>query len=370
MGDDVELSWDDAEWRTVPTGIVLSEGTGAALVPAALVAERLYDWSRAIAVGCRGRCDANVLAELDDQLGGLRSQTRAVSRLQIAAGLQSLERAARRLISLAGVQATGLQHVLASMLGAQDGAASPCLVAPLTVPVLLFRSSAPSLTEADIDQLLGLVPRSVEEVPVEFPPRKPTPCPLEPRDATQSGYDLALDFREWLGLSETEPLLDAQDLEKVLFPKLGLCVRDVALTDVRTEGASVYVEGHRPTIAINAAGRFSATRWGRRMTLAHELCHLLHDGGSAGGVGVVSNPWAPYLMERRANAFAAHFLAPPAALHALLGESSATWTAEDLGDVMKKLGIGAHTLVRQLQNMRWIGEPEADAWLGELAGEV
>ncbi len=366
MGDAVELSWDDSEWRSVQPGIVLSEAQGAALIPAERVAALLYEWCQAVVQECRAQSDANVLDDLHAKLNALNSPARAVDRLRIAAGMASLEKAAKRLLDLTGLAGGDVLRTVATMLGVQQGLEEPRLVMPVTVPVLLFRSSAPTLTEADLDQLLALVPPS-SGAGVCFSARKLTPCPLDPRAATQSGHELALDARETMGLHETEPLTGKQDLEKVLLPKLGISLQDVALTDRRTEGASVYLPGTSPRIAVNSVGSFSAKRWGRRMTLAHELCHLLHDGADR-GVGVVSNPWAPYLVERRANAFAAHLLAPPAALHERLADDPATWTAEDLREVMHELGIGAHTLVRQLQNLRWITEQEADAWLDSLGG--
>jgi Zn-dependent peptidase ImmA (M78 family) len=371
MDDDVELSWDDSEWRSVPSGIILSEHRGAALIEAARVGHLLHEWCSAVVVACRKipQCNAGFLDTLEETLQGLSAPARALQRLQLVAGMPSLERAARRMLEFAGIPDGDVLRAIASMLGFPSASTEPGLVVPVTVPALLFRASAPTLTEADLDQLLALVPRHREELVAPFTWRSQTFCPLDPMAATQSGYDLALNVRTSLGLGETEALVGERDLEKILLPKLGILVKDVALTDSRTEGASAYLPGAWPIVAINTAGRFSGKRWGRRMTLAHELCHLLHDGPADGGVGIVSNPWAPSLVERRANAFAAHMLAPPAALVSRLTPDPAHWTADDLGDVMRDLGIGAHTLVRQLQNMRWITEPEAGAWLDTLAAE-
>jgi Zn-dependent peptidase ImmA (M78 family) len=47
----------------------------------------------------------------------------------------------------------------------------------------------------------------------------------------------------------------------------------------------------------------------RRAILAHELCHLLHDGGER-DLTVVSRTDDPSFEEQRANAFAPSFLAP------------------------------------------------------------
>ena len=50
------------------------------------------------------------------------------------------------------------------------------------------------------------------------------------------------------------------------------------------------------------------TRTRRRFTLAHELCHLIHDRGYGARLAIASGPWAPADVEQRANAFAAMLL--------------------------------------------------------------
>ena len=105
------------------------------------------------------------------------------------------------------------------------------------------------------------------------------------------------------------------------------------------------------------------------MTLAHELCHLLHDGETS-RVGIVSNRWAPYLMERRANAFAAMLLMPDAALEAALDRRSERWTRHDLCRAMHQLGVGVTALTRQLRNRGWISESEREGWVDELTSDT
>ena len=101
------------------------------------------------------------------------------------------------------------------------------------------------------------------------------------------------------------------------------------------------------------------------MTIAHELCHLLFDG-SESGVGLVSNPWAPYLPERRANAFAAMLLAPEAAISELLSQDSASWTMQEFVQAMRHLGVGLTMFTWHLQNLGWITESERQAIVEEL----
>ena len=43
----------------------------------------------------------------------------------------------------------------------------------------------------------------------------------------------------------------------------------------------------------------------QRFTLAHELCHMLHDRSYGARLAIASGPWAPWGIEKRANALLA-----------------------------------------------------------------
>lgn len=154
--------------------------------------------------------------------------------------------------------------------------------------------------------------------------------PTSPASATAEGYERAMAFRERLGIAPQMELRGECDLEEVLLPRLGIVLRELTLQDPRVEALCIAGGGYRPAIAINIAGKFSNTSWGRRMSVAHELCHLLQDGDAAGRTGIVSNPWAPPLIERRANAFAVMLLAPEEALKELLSADARRWSRHDL----------------------------------------
>ena len=132
------------------------------------------------------------------------------------------------------------------------------------------------------------------------------------------------------------------------------------------DGMAAFSPGMAPLVGVNLTGRFSSTPWGRRMTLAHELCHLLYDLSEDHKVGIVSSSWAPDLLEKRANAFAAMLMMPQEALKASLPPNPHQWTAEDLGDAMRKLGVGRTALMNHLHNLGFIGYSEKEAWLDEL----
>jgi len=152
--------------------------------------------------------------------------------------------------------------------------------------------------------------------------------------AWTDGYQLALDAHAALDIPFSPSC--RVDIDGVL-QRLGVAVRPVDLADETIRAVSIASEEHLPTILLNRVANESEQR--RRFTLAHELCHLLHDRSFGWRLAIASGPWAPRELERRANAFAAMFLMPPGAVQAAiasqtLGLASPEWlaqVAEDLG---------------------------------------
>lgn len=361
----VELSWDDSEWRAVASGVQLSFQPGVVTLTIDFVCSTVSDWCRAVLRDVAATAD---VSQLMSRLNALASSERTLPRLLLAAGMSKLSAAADRLRKLAGVEDGAVEDTIKQLVGLGSG--SPArLYATLTVPVLLFRSARPSLSEGDLHALIRLSSDAARgSSTLELDLRSPRPCPLDNRASTMDGYDLAREVRAKLKIPMTEPLTGVRDLESVLLSTLGVAVLDVTLEDRGVEGVAIWSPGRIPLIAVNTGGLFSGTQWGRRMTLAHEVCHLLSDGSEDVGVGIVSNSWAPRLLERRASAFAAMLLAPSEALRAVLGgDNSARWHVRDLQRAMSVLGIGATTLCRQLQNLSWISKEESEAWLERLA---
>ena len=102
----------------------------------------------------------------------------------------------------------------------------------------------------------------------------------------------------------------------------------------------------------------------RRFTLAHELCHLLHDRSYGALLAIASGPWAPRNIERRANAFAAWLLMPPHRLKpAIAWAHGAINTNEGISAVANELDVSRSALVRHLFNLGEITEEDQDALL-------
>jgi len=367
-GERIEISWDDREWRSVPSGISLIEPRGALFAPISEVVPVLTSWCRGVLTAVAEKLGADparaAVEALLGRLDALKAPSRQEARMRIAAGV-SIERAARRIRSMAGLDDVDLGATIRSLLGMSKEPAGG-YYATLSLPVLLYRSASPKLSDSDLELLLDLCRNDEPAITDLEVLRSSIAISPSPQETTQEGYDLAIDFRESYGFPEDVALVGENDLESVILPRLGVRIVDLNLSDRGVDGVAVMRPGTAPTLAVNLSGKIASSRWGRRMTLAHELCHLLHDGETDGVVGVVSNRWAPYLMERRANAFAAMLLMPDAALEAVLDRRTERWTRHGLHRAMHELGVGVTTLTRQLRNRGWISESEREGWVDEL----
>jgi Zn-dependent peptidase ImmA (M78 family) len=101
---------------------------------------------------------------------------------------------------------------------------------------------------------------------------------------------------------------------------------------------------------------------GRCFTLAHELCHVLHDRGYAKRVALVSGPWAPPGVERRANAFAATLLMPPDLVNRLISEmpSPDIASVDAIKELSRHMGTGFAETLEHLTNIGKLTESERD----------
>lgn len=366
LGDSAELSWTDCDWRTLDDGVTLIEQPGHALVPVEEVAETLFKWCSAVVDQLASTRAAASAERLRTKLASLHDPDRVVKRLMRASGVD-LTAVAKGIRRMAGVVGDDLSSTLCAILGISEKPSTPSLVAKLTVPVLLFRSASPNLSEQDLATLLSLCRApATEQTALYETCREHATTTATPDMFTRDGLERALKFRDKLQLSRRAALVGDTDLETSILPLLGVSVVDVVLADPWISGVALAGPGVAARIAINTSDRGYSSGTRRRMTIAHELCHLLHDIDSRGSVGVVSNDWAPWGQERRANAFAAMLLAPEEALESILPPDSRTWTLELIKATMKELGIGVRMLTWHLFNLNWISNGEREYWLEQV----
>ncbi len=155
------------------------------------------------------------------------------------------------------------------------------------------------------------------------------------------------------------PDQDWVDVEAVL---RGLTVRidSLHLSDEQVRAVSVFGPTQPPAVFANSAFEWGTAVHVTRMTLAHELCHLLLDRELGDDLGVATGPWAPVGIEQRANAFAAAFLLPTWLLRdAIAANDSDLSSRNDLNVLCDHFRVGIGTLVDRLYHL---GEISEDAW--------
>jgi transcriptional regulator with XRE-family HTH domain len=304
----------------------------------------------------RARESASLTVEAMARLVGLEAAT--IERLEAGADAPAFATLKR----YAGIFGTRIDRFLE-----QGGSTSPS--------TLLFRSAAEhgadlgAVLSSDDLYLLGSFLASVADVdelertldePPAIVPR------LESADLTDpewpQGQEFATRAREALGLG-LDPIASMRALlEERLRWSLFFVTPDELSPGL--QGASTIEP--RPAILVNLVeGRESW--WRTRVSLAHEMCHVLYDSRTTARPYLISpqgelqgrKEWAIVDrfrgLERRANAFAVHFLAPSAAIRMVVG-GLAPDSERAIRAVCVAFGIGRTVAVRRLGHEHRLSE--------------
>lgn len=212
--------------------------------------------------------------------------------------------------------------------------------------------------------------------------RRHIPVPDEDPALYRQAEELATDVRKWLRLGDG-PI---PSMIEVIEHRLGVPIvwSTPDEVDPNIDGASTI--DPIPSVLVNLVG--GRERWWRtRMTLAHELCHLLFDAlpasehqrmvmfspqrdGSRAAQGRYHSYVLPDLlerMERRANVFAAYFLTPGKAIRRLVSQNDAT-SEQAITLLCQQFSIGRITAINQLQNVWLLSKQERERMI-DRAGE-
>ena len=174
---------------------------------------------------------------------------------------------------------------------------------------LMFGSVSPTIGLGDAEMLARELATQFssageESRLAELCSDRPLGASSEP--AWKQGYSLAEELIETL--HSVMPDEGPVDIEAI-YNELGIGIRHIRLVDRKIRAVAIAGPRHKPAVLLNAAEQYrGSTR--RRFTLAHELCHILHDRSYGARLAMASGPWAPSDVERRASAFAAMLLMP------------------------------------------------------------
>lgn len=165
------------------------------------------------------------------------------------------------------------------------------------------------------------------------------------------GYRLAEKARKILNLEPEEPI---PNLRRLIEDELRIPLVETEL-GATLAGATIAIGDHRG-IVVNIQGR-NENVWVRRMTLAHELGHLLWDpvqkleslmvDNYDDVEGLPGRPLDP--VEIRANAFAVAFLAPPGVVESMVRGARDAWDA--ITEISERFGISITASRAHVQNL-------------------
>lgn len=236
-------------------------------------------------------------------------------------------------------------------------------IARLSPAAAMFGALSPEMSTEAATQLLAIVASSFQSTrthPIDH--FSTSPPAWRVASAWDDGYRLAQDF-----LEEMDAPSDAPIDVPVMLGQLEIRCLTVALGRAGPRGVAIAGGDLAPTIVVNSQHPMNRAEAGRRFTMAHELCHLLHDRDRARRVTHSSTPWAPASVEQRANAFAAMILMPPALVRHALGGLPAPLALEGAVAAAKSMRVGIQAAIRHFANIGEITEDDRERLLDELA---
>jgi Zn-dependent peptidase ImmA (M78 family) len=349
FADDIEISWLSRPPEFSPKDFSLTLVPGYALLPVIAVANPLWDfltWATETAPAMN-EADRAIVAELKARFAALNKVP--ISSLEQAYLGEPMKRLLDRMCS-------------ANLSSDTKYARVPPVIESLDFEALMFGGLNVELRQADVRRLLDFLASRRGHEESDTLSRLVRNLESEKLSRPyEEGYRLAEDCREEL---EIKPDQIFVDMEEVL-QRLGISVEEDALETGVIRGVAVAGEACAPAILINTKSYYNNNSGGRRFTLAHELCHILHDRTRARKLSHLSGQWASARIEKRANAFAAMFLAPPPAIRRILKEYIEI-TPKTVREMAKKFDMGVIALAEHLHNVDLIDDVERENLLEQF----
>lgn len=315
---------------------------------------------------------ASPLAELGRRLAARRVESRVEVRELAARACVPADAIERFELGAGGLGAADLAR-LALVLGLPAASfvhtKAPQTAAPVEVAVLLKEAAPGYLADADRQALVtGLLRarsftalREILSQPCLADEFKPYPATAE--RPHEDGYARALQVRELM----PERPLALRGLRRLLEDRFDVLVLEHMFSDAHILGAACR-SGRARLVAVNSSILSETVR---RFVLAHELGHHLLDlkeQGAAADQGMYNDIrfWMDNSpTEKRANAFAAMFLAPREAVRTVVGPQVPNRDLVDARSLVERVcresGIGFAAATWHLYNLKHLDRPTVDA---------
>jgi Zn-dependent peptidase ImmA (M78 family) len=367
LRDEVEFSWGETPIAGAPDGFRFLHGSGTARVSPEIVAGPLFEVLRqAVEALAEEQPQSERLQALRKHVAALTNGDRQINRTALLAGLGAtperwLERwqiLRRKLETECSGYADSIKQWFEPQAGNNLCVAGSCEAA------VMFGAASPTLTESDVLTIATyLVKSSKGRASAKWTALAGEPQALRTGESPWSdGYRLAQEWSARAGIRHQRD--GAVDIEEHL-ERLGVMFADIELDDAKTAGLAVQPEQGVPHIFVNRRNPRCEYPTGRRFILAHELCHLLHDRSHGRSLAIISGPWAPKDLEKRANAFAAALLMPPELLKKGL-HADDDLDYQSLLVLAKRLHVSTDALAHHLANCGLISEATRDVLLDQL----
>jgi Zn-dependent peptidase ImmA (M78 family) len=197
---------------------------------------------------------------------------------------------------------------------------------------------------------------------------------LRERQPFEQGVALARFARESLRLGD----YDRVDPLRVFFFKNKIYLEFEELGLANLDAIAIWGHRHGPGVLVNKSSRRLelnrrenvAGHGAARVTIAHELCHLLVDRGRALGAVDILNGRMPLAIEQRARAFAAALMLPAEAAAQTWREMKPEISKEGVSSVLRRLTrrFGVTTSIAAWQLVH--GLPDEMPTLGFLLDQI
>ncbi|MDR3440129.1 ImmA/IrrE family metallo-endopeptidase [Telmatospirillum sp.] len=341
--DDIELSWTPTPILCAPQDFAFASPVGAAYLAVSDVGGPLWDalqWAVA-------HTPVNMAPSFRDNWLNLCDKVAALN----VADAATLDRTIDPTLFdrvLTSFKARGRQDLVVEQV-ANDNP----WINVRSAAVAMYGGVNPQLQTSDVDRLRDILIDAAGGTDTErlaglIEDRAGVPLDVPHRQ----GYEFALDLLDEMNL----PAAGDDFIDVVaLCAALGVTIRDETLDTDSIRGVALAGEGFRPVAVVNRRSFFNANEEGRRFSIAHELCHILHDRTRARRIAHVSGQWAPPGIEKRANAFAAYLLMPRELIEQHLGDLLAG-SEENVTLVAGKMKVNESALVEHLYNLYMISE--------------
>ncbi|GAA0397401.1 hypothetical protein Acor_74880 [Acrocarpospora corrugata] len=376
LNDLIELSWNDEPLAGTVGGFRYSATSGAALLTPRQVADPLFKVTREAAEYlCERMPHSSRIAALANRLKRLEMPDQEHERLAWLAGIRMASSASYPLESEAEhlILSARWAEIMKSLrqLGADaTGPAFSSQSTKLTVvdpshAALLFSSVSPTVTQKDIETLGRVLidqQTTQDTVPnLDRLCKDATPDLSSP--AWEQGYDLAEEVLDQIPPKFIEQYVDIE----ALLSHLGVAVISLGLEDHNIRACAIVGKEIRATVVQNTNSPFYDSLNAKRFSMAHELCHLLFDRSRGRKLAIASGPWAPEVVERRANAFAAMFLMPIDLVQQAIADLPDPITDyHSISEVAERLHVSRRAAIEHLYNLTLMTDLDREALLRQL----